>query len=272
MSSTTVDPAVAVLKYNAARYPEEFDSAIEGVAWNSYNELSMAEIDLDFLSNRLQQQQNNFIATITNDQTSTYFNTFDSNFSYDNVLYGGVKRVTGTQTGGFVEVDPSKAESKFEHRFMPNYDNEDPELTYTGIDDDGNTQTFNFRGKFSDQSSFESNQSDASGVIEFTAFKFKDGITQSAEKEVDLTSMGPSGITTTEEFDTLDEDSRNPNFVPYESDGKKVTGGVFFEPDGKGGAVDTSSPSDDFSEPDDGEDTGTGGTTQAPATTAPPAT
>ena len=98
MSSTTVDPAVAVLKYNAARYPEEFDSAIEGVAWNSYNELSMAEIDLDFLSNRLQQQQNNFIATITNDQTSTYFNTFDSNFSYDNVLYSGVKRVTGTQT------------------------------------------------------------------------------------------------------------------------------------------------------------------------------
>tara|TARA_B100001094_G_scaffold330597_1_gene396187 strand:- start:8500 stop:9315 length:816 start_codon:yes stop_codon:yes gene_type:complete len=270
MSTTTVDPAVAVLKYNAARYPEEFDSAIQGVSWNTYNELSMAEIDLDFLSNQTQVEQNNLEATILNDGTSTYFNSFDADFSYDNVLYSGVKRSTGTQTGGFVEVDQSKVESKFEHRFMPNYDS-DSDLTYTGVDDDGNTQTFNFRGKFGDQASFESNQSDADGVIEFKTFKFKDGIVEAAVKEVDLEHMGLSGIVTTDTLTSLDNDERNPNFTSFEPDGSKAAGGIFFEPDGKGGGVDTGEPTDDFTEPDEAqEEEEEDDTTPTATTTAAP--
>ena len=268
MSTTTVDPAVAVLKYNAARYPEEFDSAIEGVSWNAYNELSMAEIDLDFLSNQTQVEQNNLEATILNDGTNKYFDDFDANFSYDNVLYSGVKRATGTQTGGFVEVDQSEVESKFEHRFMPNYDS-DSDLTYTGVDDDGNTQTFNFRGKFGDQTSFESNQSDAAGVIEFKTFKFKDGIVEAAVKEVDLEHMGLSGIVTTDTLTSLDNDERNPNFTSFEPDGSKAAGGIFFEPDGKGGGVDTGEPTDDFTEPDEAEDEEDDTTPTATTTAAP---
>lgn len=260
MSTTTLAPTFGD-KYNDARFPPSGDglAAVDGSSYTSFNSLSMATIDKFFLTDLLQSSGNasgtstgnRRKATLISDQTATYFQTFDTNFTYSGVLYSGVQRSTGTAIHAGFSNSGNKLENRYEQQFMPNYDGDGS--TYTA-DVSGTLTTFEMRGKFSTASEFSSQQRNASGVIEYSTLSFKDGITESASGSVDMSSGGFSGVVTQTSYNTFDGafGERNSTYTNGNTDASQVPGTSF---DPKDPSVDAGSPTDDFSPPSsDGED------------------